>query len=201
MTWKTGNQLDHDKRSHIPLVINFISQLLLIGDNTDGVVKGFTEHNRELNGTSYKFRAHPSYRSDSGQKNGLWYDWAYFIYEQGQGSTAEDSDTTPTTAETVAQILCFIEYDGDHPDYHPGLYAVVRSFKAPPTKCRKSNILYKGEVEDQLNLFSCESINGPAAVVPNHDALDESTQNKFFVVKNRSHWLKTFHKQVKEIEP
>ena len=27
MTWKTGNQLDHDKRSHIPLVINFISQL------------------------------------------------------------------------------------------------------------------------------------------------------------------------------
>ena len=199
MKWKTS-QSNHDKPQHIPFVINFISELLLIGDNTDGVVKGFTKHNHELNGTSYKFCSHPSYWSNSGQKNGLWYDWAYFVYEQGTESSPADPNNTPVTAETVAQILCFIEYNGDHPDYHPGLYAVVRSFKAPPTKCRKSNILYKGEVEDQLNLFSCESINGPAAVVPNHDALDESSRNKFFVVKNRSHWLKTFHKQVQEIE-
>ena len=60
MKWKTS-QSNHDKPQHIPFVINFILELLLIGDNTDGVVKGFTEHNRELNGTSFKFRAHPSY--------------------------------------------------------------------------------------------------------------------------------------------
>ena len=67
-------------------------------------VLGFTEHNRECGESVYKFRAHPSYYGESGQRCNVWYDWADFLYE-----TEDDGDTgVIITHHAPAQIVCFL---------------------------------------------------------------------------------------------
>ena len=165
-------------------------------------VLGFTEHNRECDGIVYKFRAHPSYRGDSGQRCNAWYDWADFLYE-----TQENGDDGETiTNHAPAQIVCFLHLGPDNTPLDSkviehGLYAVVQSFDNPVIPFPPSKIIFEGTLENYFYLYSCDTINGTAAVVPNiigggRDN-DENTYSfhgtNFFVVKNRHYWLSLFH--------
>ena len=165
-------------------------------------VLGFTEHNRECGDSVYKFRAHPSYRGDSGQRCNVWYDWAEFLYETGEnGENGE-----PNTNHTPAQIVCFLRLGPDNTPIHSevieqGLYALVRSFENPVAPIPPSKIIFEGTLENSFYLYSCDNINDTAAVVPNiiggKNDNDDNTysfhQTNVFVVKNRDYWLSLFH--------
>jgi hypothetical protein len=184
-------------------------------------LNGFTEHQRKNGTTNEKkiFRAHPSYRVDTGQTSGLWYDWATF--------DLGEEEPIP------CQIMCFL--------YLPDLkenqdvngygveavndknlcqFAVVRKFKQAPQQIKRgtgrrttafSNFVMCGELESKLYLFSCEAIHEEAAVVPNfhsrctRDSKYTTSTNRFFLVCGRRYWLEWFHKKIQEfanrIEP
>ena len=172
-------------------------------------VVGFTEHNRECGDYVYKFRAHPSYHGDSGQRCYIWYDWAEFLYKTEENGDNEQG----ITHHAPAQIVCFLHLgpdntsmDSEEPIEH-GLYAVVRSFEAPAVPVPPSRIIFEGTLENSFYLYSCDAINGAVAVVPHvigRGNEDEDNNNiyhhrNFFVVRNRDNWLSSFHEIMNEI--
>ena len=196
-TMKWIRATNSDCSHHCKDVIDFCCNMFLKGSNSNDRLKGFTEHNRLFNGNSYKFRASPSYRSTSGQKCNVWYDWAQFQYAS-DGDDAEDDDDEVHTLSAPAQILCFLQLEARHYDGGAGLYAIVRSFKSPPTPLRNSRIVMAGEVDDDYYIYSCDSICDTVAVVENKQVDATTTGKKFFVVKNRQHWLQQFHQMLDE---
>ena len=169
-------------------------------------LQGFTEHNRECDGCVYKFRAHPSYRSNSGQTSGVWYDWADFLYVTDD----DGADGEVNTANAPAQILCFLHLGPENSpfgDLDRGLYAVVRSFDNPVVPLPPSKIIFQGTMATPFYLYSCDSINGTVSVVPDiieassggDNQIDILHATKFFVVKNRQDWLRLFHETMDDV--
>ena len=72
----------------------------------------------------------------------------------------------------------------------------------PPSK-----IIFEGTFENSFYLYSCDTINGTAAVAPNiigggrdNDKHTYSFHDtNFFVVKNRNYWLSVFHEIMDEV--
>ena len=173
-----------------PIVLSFVCQnvLPLLEDCT--FVKGFTEHNRfdKCTQQNYLFWSHPSYRSDGGQLNSVWYDWA--LFDVG-------------ACEIPCHIMCFLElYNLKQPysfvsEYEiadEGIYAVVTKFKSTPLPTA-SSFVTRGEVDDNsLFLFHVDSILSDVAVVPELDAIGTLQSNSYLVVSNRRAWLDEFHK-------
>ena len=102
MQWSRSPRLKFVQ--HADYVLDFIWSKVLpvLIDNT--AVKGFTKHNRQNKYGDYKFRTHPCYRSDVGQRNAIWYDWCNCQFEEGNQSVL-----------LPCQILCFLQIDGFHP--------------------------------------------------------------------------------------
>ena len=155
-------------------------------------VRGFTEHNRydESTNTNYLFRSNPSYRSDTGQLNSVWFD---FVLCSIGGE------------EIPCQLLCFlniedIDLNNNHLceyEINNGIYAVMRRFESPPTQIENSNSTFitRGKLLDKLFLFDTSIILSEIAVVPEL-SLDATPQTSYWlVVKNRCDWLSFFERK------
>ena len=186
--------------AHLPQdVLKFCCETFLPRNQTHGpvfadTISGFTEfnHQTKVGGEHFKYRSHPSYRGDSGQSCNLWYDWANFVYFQDDGSEAI----------APGQILCLLdltleqaELGTNEPEPVGGPHAVVRSFKEAPKRFPPSKIVQRGLVEHDFYVYPCTCISGPVAVVHNPSV---EVRNDFFVVRNKSHWLKCFHDLLQE---
>jgi hypothetical protein len=191
LTMKWDDSRNRSKPSLPQDVVKFCRDKFLTGrekknEDEDIYVTGFTEHVRECEDTKerYIWRAHPSYRADTGQKNAIWYDWATFRF---------GDELLP------CQILSFLDLTAwDEASWPPvtnvdakGIYAVVRRFKNPPSAVSGSDFILEGQLEDQLEVLSCESIADTVAVVPNYQPMHVES-DKFFVVQNRAEWLRVF---------
>ena len=152
-------------------------------------LRGFTEHQRmdPSTGIKYIYRAHPSYRSNTGLKSSLWYDWAMFNVDQG----------------LPGQINLFLEiqqedFIDNKAEETNGYHCVVREFNEHPMKIESSSLVTNGKISaDNFILRDCDYIADDIAVVPNilkrceeHDQY--VTGNDFFVVGNRNAWLQMF---------
>ena len=196
MNWKLAG--DQGKVNHPEDVVTFCCHHVM-PITSSMVLDGFTEHRRfdTLNNQQHIFRAHPSYKSTSGQSSGIWYDWAIFLIE---------GEKIP------CQIMCFLNINTIRTDGlqtvrgyvidQNGLYAVVRKFKSTPRLLSERSIVSTGIIEDGLLLLPCNSIYSEVCVVPDYTA-NEVYQNmyqisesprRFFVVGNQSHWLSYFKK-------
>ena len=207
MKW---NSVDNQKRNLPCLptdVINFCANHVLDAVKTKKLT-GFTEHKRIDSATNETllFRAHPSFKSDSGQECNVWYDWAYFLVHlpNKSGVYQVDNDGNPVMNRYPCQILCFLDIDqptGTHSvrgfDVHDaGFYAVVRCFlEEQDIRSRRKyanrkhhSFVKKGTLRSGLYLFPCSSIYSEAAVVRNAGSKDE-----FFVVHSRDQWLTNFN--------
>ena len=190
MNWQEkGNR---NKIAHPPEIIKYCCEVIL-PQLTSNYVEGMTEHHRRNtdNNIKYIFRSHPSYRLNSGQKNGVWYDWAMFDHEE----SGEYEDGIP------AQILCLLNISTWVDERKSnGVYAVVRKFLTRTVAANnnprtKSSIVSHGILEPNFCLLECETIVDVAAVVPN----PSESNNKFLVIKNREFWLHSFYQQLKAI--
>ena len=76
-------------------------------------------------------------------------------------------------------------------EFIEGDYAVVRSFKQPPTVMTQSMLISSGVVSENFYAYPLSSIEGPVAVVNQHDK-----DNHFFVISNKKRWLQVFHEQM-----
>ena len=191
MKWSRKSNKNY---AHLPQdVLKFCCETFLPRNQTHGpvlpdAISGFTEfnHQPEVGGEYFKYRSHPSYRGDSGQSCNLWYDWANFVYFQ-------DGDDSEAIAP--GQILCLLDLTPEQAQLGTkepvgGPHAVVRSFMDPPKRFRQSKIVQRGLVGHDFYVYPCSSISGPVAVVHNSSA---EGGNEFFVVRNKSHWVKCFH--------
>jgi len=101
----------------------------------------YSEHHHTDNSKNkYIFRAHPSYRDDSGQVGNVWYDWANFDV---------DDQSIP------CQIMCFVNITSiidnplpvnGYPIQETGNYAVVRRFVSQPKKHPRSSLVLTGKL-------------------------------------------------------
>lgn len=184
MKWETKE--NQTKITHPSEIIKYCCEEVL-PHLTSSYVDGITEHHRQdkSNNTKYIFRSHPSYRNNSGQNNGVWYDWALFDHD-GRG---ENEDGTP------AQILCLLDINtwADQ-QKSKGIYAVVRKFSSGAMNNRgnKSRIVLNGTLLPNFCLLECETILDVVAVVHN----TTQSNDAYLVVKNRAFWLHTFYKQL-----
>lgn len=168
-------------------------------------VFGTTEHKRYDQSREMKllFRAHPSFKSDSGQLSNVWYDWANFQLDllDGRGLKVYP-----------CQILCLLYLEGPFPVgssvsgfelVHDGYYAVARCFVSAdpiPSKRDKGKkhhhaLVKLGELRNKLYLFDCNAIESEAAVVRNHGSPDQ-----YFVLGNREQWLFNFRETMASLE-
>ena len=194
MSWsKLENK---DKPHHPQIILKFCCDELLTSTSSLTEIRGFTEHNRICQESNHvhRFRCHPSYRSDAGLVADSWYDWALFSFI-GQDNTGME--------DIPCQILCFLDLNNctNHSKYSPGEYAVIRSFKSLPKKIsgKKISIIEEGTLYDNLLLTPYECIADSVAVVQN--ITSPSTDNQFFVVKNRTEWLTLFYKKLVSFDP
>ena len=138
-----------------------------------------------------KFRAHPSFQSESGQASGVWHDWANFVCLDGE-----------TEKQTPAQILCFLQLNDDQAvsggQAGAGPHAVVRSFLEEPKDFPPSILVKRGVLADDCHVYPCTSISGPVAVVQNRT--DSESENDFFVVSNKDDWLVKFHQRLVAVD-
>ena len=191
MTWqKTQFPAFH------PEVMRFCCEEVLPVLEDSQSMNGFTEHERYDSESLLRFRAHPSYRSDSGQIRDVWYDWAWF------------EEQLPDEDEEIrfpAQIMCFLHLPGPFTGRSvsgfrvecPGSYAVVRCMETPKKINSKSGIEYhkrlafleRGRIKEGLFLFPCTCISEEVAVVQ-----DRGKPDHYFVVKNRTTWVDNFRK-------
>ena len=164
---KWTDKHNNGKPTHPQSVIEFCCNNVLVSGCDGTPIPGFTEHVRycEEENTRLRFRCHPSYRENSGQSSGLWYDWAYFLFHD---------DKSNSQSEYPCQILCFLDLRKIQQSRlnvnPPGLYAVARSFKSRPTNLTHtvgSNFVLSGNVMDDLCILPCDSIYDSAAVVQN----------------------------------
>ena len=199
MEW-SDSRYQH-KPTHPDEVLKFICDTILPLVEEDSL-EGCTEHHREdlANEKKYIWRAHPSYRTDSGQCDGLWYDWAVFDL---------DGKNIP------CHILCFLRLERVKPNrrvrnfpvHGSGLFAVVRRFKEEPLDTYEglhSHFIRKGTLDNRMFLFDCETILEDVAVVPDFHTRPEGNQPytlsqtgaNFFVVANKHDWLEWFQNQM-----
>ena len=190
-----------------PEVLRFCcEEVLPVLEGSPQSISGFTEHVRYNNHEKIRFRAHPCYRSNSGQTTDVWYDWAYFYEEEETiskgGTTARNKIRFP------AQIMCFLHLPGPFTGESvsgfkidsPGFYAVVRRIKNEkeiPSKSgirnhKKLSFMKRGEMEHGLFLYHCNSIAEEAAVV-----MDRGNENHYLILGNRGAWLKRFRDLLK----
>ena len=184
-----GTQYDQ-RKTHLPqIVLQYVCENVLPLLVNKQSAKGFTEHNRFDGHTNIIFRCNPSYRSDSGQLNSVWYDYCLM-----------NIDGT----ETPCQLLCFldlildddvstcgdIQLDGD------GIYAVARKFETTPTAIDGTSckLVKKCTLSEDLILVHTETITSVLSVVPDPDigrGNNDCTKD-FLVVSNRTEWLDQF---------
>ena len=183
-----------NKPHHPQVVLQFICTQLIPHGDTSTRVLGFTEHTRRCRNSDeiHRFRCHPCYRSESGQVTDCWYDWSQVTFL---------NEDTNEKYDVPCQILCFLDLkENDSLSFSPepdgGPYAIIRSFRQAPKKVQNSTsmILLEGTVYDDLLLVPCDSIADTVAVVQ-HKTVPE-TNNRFFVVQNRTAWLATFFDQL-----
>ena len=106
---------------------------LIFHEDKEKVLHGFTELKITLDTNRQIFRAHPCFRSSSGQVCDVWYDWAYFLFNDNQ--------------HLPCQILTFLQI-GDVKNENVtvdgisvvsrSLVAVVREFINEPSSIRNS---------------------------------------------------------------
>jgi hypothetical protein len=187
------------------------------------LVPCFTEHRRMDGPRGINFRAHPCFRSKENHPKDVWYDWA--LCDFGENRVVE---------ELPCQILCLMDLSSlpvgltfayrRYGIWEPGLYAVVRKFKALPEYSRLTpdnqdgvgDLVGWGELEDGLFVLHCDTIRDTACVVPNLPCIhwDESQGSKkrdrqemelqdsvepvggYFLVKPRSFWAEWFTESV-----
>eukprot|EP00536_Pseudo-nitzschia_multiseries_P007808 jgi/Psemu1/18800/gm1.18800_g len=145
-------------------------------------------------GMKLLFRAHPSFKSDSGQLSNVWYDWANFQLDLLDGRSLQ---------VYPCQILCLLHLEGPFPPgssasgfelVHDGYYAVACCFlsvdpissKRDKAKRDCHTLVKQGELRNKLYLFDCNAIESEVAVVRNLGRKDH-----YFVLRNRERWL--FH--------
>ena len=179
--------------THPDEVIRFVTDIPGVSSAS---IEGFTEHKRG----KLMFRAHSSYRSDTGQVTNLWYDWAKFW--------VDGPITRPVHA--TSQILCFINLpdfvpSSRFPDATPGYYAVVRclgketavkSFAQGSHRTRTHSFVKESKLEPGFHLFPCDSILSEAAVVINKGSNPQS----HFVLENKEFWLHDFRNKMDSFE-
>jgi hypothetical protein len=152
---------------------------------TDGI-PCFTEHHRidyDAN-VKYIFRGHPLFRGRE------WHDWAYFQWTK-DGSNDDSSSESSVSVEVPAKILFFADLSNieHHPNYKPGLYAVVKSMTKEPVSVPGSKLLKRMSTNPRIsfNLCDVESIVDVAFVIENI-----GLQNDFFIVESPTVWPKYF---------
>eukprot|EP00536_Pseudo-nitzschia_multiseries_P013417 jgi/Psemu1/35201/gm1.35201_g len=128
-----------------------------------------------------------AYRSDGGQLNSVWYDWALF---------------NVGACEIPCHILCFLKlynlkepysFVSEYQIANKGIYAVVTKFKSTPTPTALSFVT-RGELDkNSLFLFHVDSILSDVAVVPQLNAMGTLQTNSYLVVSNQRAWLDEFH--------
>jgi hypothetical protein len=179
---------------HPESVLDYIAvHLLSIGNdnqnhNNPEYVDGFTEHNRVCgeSNTRLKFRASPSYRSDSGQLANVWYDWAEFKFVNHR----DREEFLPCRIHCFLDLSSWIEFE-------EALYAVVQVFENEPRAHPSSNIVSTGELNRSLQLVPCNAISDSCAVVQD---TGNPSGNVFFVVANRLSWLAIFEQTMERID-
>jgi len=195
-TMKYDRKRNHSKPYLPNQVLDFCCDKVIPMLINKSRVKGFTEHNRydESTNTNYLFRCNPSYRSDTGQLNSVWFD---FVLCNIGGE------------EIPCQLLCFlniedIDLNNNHLceyEVNNGIYAVMRRFESPPTQIENSNSTFitRGKLLDKLFLFDTNIILSEIAVVPEL-SIDGSTQTSYWlVIKNRRDWLLFFEKKNRQL--
>ena len=173
MEWRNAKNRDKQVPCHPSDVIEYC--WAMFGGTGVKFLEGFTEHQRSDGENVHMFRAHPSYRSNAGQTNSVWYDWAMFQYK----------DNDEAVRETPAQILCFLQVNSEP-------HAIVRSFRDPPKAVTGSTIVMRGTLDERFYTYQCDNITDVAAVVENVG----SQTNQFFFVQGREHWLRQFCEDV-----
>ena len=162
-TMKWVDKRNRHKPCHPSIIVSFCCNQILPLLH-DPVVTGFTEHKTGITDNNQKqiFRAHPSYRSDTGQINSIWYDWALFEVDKVQ---------------IPCQILCFLDIGRLKDSVVPPVVeghelksnskcAVVRPFVSPPTILRAgidadteyTSFVKWGILKEKLYLFNCDMI-------------------------------------------
>ena len=191
MTWASP-AMRKNHQVHNKDILDFC--LKVIQRAVDGdTVKGFTENIRydPTRQKRFIFRAHPSYRDEGLQRDGVWYDWAKFVY-----------NPPPNPQYFGGQILCFLDLRNNILDTAdakdlvsngPGLYAVVRQFRTfGVDDVDGSSFIKQVSLSEQLVLHHCDTIHAELAVVENFG----SKQRGYFVVHNRTSWLSKFKQKM-----
>jgi len=199
---------DEKKNSSLPWfpsdVLKFCCDVVLPAVGSSKVF-GTTEHKRYDKSREMKllFRAHPSFKSDSGQLSNVWNNWANFQLGLLDGRGLQ---------VYPCQILCLLYLEGPFPVgssvsgfelVHDGYYAVARCFVSAdpiPSKRDKGKkhhhaLVKLGELRNKLYLFDCNAIESEAAVVRNHGSPDQ-----YFVLGNREQWLFNFRETMASLE-
>jgi hypothetical protein len=157
-------------------ILNMLSHLLSSHFNPNEGIPCFTEHRRFdlASHQQYLFRGHPLYRGNK------WNDWALF-----QWSKNDLVDIIP------ARILFFLDLTSirNHPDYDPGLYAVVESLTKVPVTYGQSKILKHMSMNERQRIQIChvDTIVDVAFVIPNFGVTDD-----YLIVNSPSSWRRFF---------
>ena len=205
-TMKWVDKRNRHKPCHPSIIVSFCCNQILPLLH-DPVVTGFTEHKTGITENNQKqiFRAHPSYRSDTGQINSIWYDWALFEVDKVQ---------------IPCQILCFLDIGRLKDSVVPPVVeghelkanskcAVVQPFVSPPTTLcagidadtEYTSFVKWGILKEKLYLFNCDMITSEVAVVRNEPSKLESNhkvhpKSGWLVVSNRASWLELFRNYI-----
>ena len=199
MKWKSAS--NKNKSFFTKDVLQFCCDKILPLQYDKRFVRGFTEHNREDEGTgtNYLFRCHPSYRINSGQTHGIWMDWATVLYTDGEGDDVIE-------LQYPCQIRCFIliglldPHRNDHlvdgQAITEGPHFIGQCFKEEPRTITSpvTKLIQRGKLENQLRLYHVDSIVSNVAVVPefNYDGGLHATED-YLVIQNRIQWLDYFY--------
>ena len=189
-TMKWHSSWNKSKPFFPPDVLKFCCDKVLPILKDPSQVMGFTEHNRydHSTDTNYLFRSHPSYRSDTGQLNAVWMDWALF--------QADDM-------QIPCQLLCFIVLTDlkngsnivqGYEIQSPGSYAIVRRMTTAPKNIPDCNFVTRGRLMDDLFLYETDTIISDIAVVPDLDE-DGRPGLDFLAITNRTGWLDYFRRK------
>eukprot|EP00536_Pseudo-nitzschia_multiseries_P018435 jgi/Psemu1/55601/gm1.55601_g len=190
---------DKKKNASVPWfpsdVLKFCCNPVLWAAGTNTLC-GSTEHKRydDYHRMGLLFRAHPSFKSDSGQLSNIWYNWANFQLDLLDGRGA---------CFILKALSPLVHLEGPFPPgssvsgfelVHDGYYAITCCFlSVDPISSKRAvgrrdcqELVKQGVLRNKLYLFDCNAIEPEVAVVRNLGSKD-----KFFVLGNREQWL--FH--------
>jgi len=147
----------------------------------------FTEHHRcDEHNTKYIFRGHPLYRGKA------WHDWAYFSWYDGDNSNSTDGEringNQHDTLEIPGRIYFFLDATNmvtEHPEYEPGLYAIIESLDKTPTSVPGSKIVKRSSISRPGRFHVChtDTIVSVAFVIPNI-----GFENEYYIIDPPSDW-------------